>query len=95
LPPALPPSDRTPQGNLPCPRSTLEHILLTVGIYPSVPSQSNDNDRARQQNDAEEDYRYHYELPIAVMINPARITFDSPLPSIRRLFLRQVGQRQT
>ncbi|HJP76123.1 MAG TPA: hypothetical protein VJ914_17775 [Pseudonocardiaceae bacterium] len=44
-------------------RPALEHILLAVGIDPGIPRQPNDHDRARQYNDAEQDYRQHHELP--------------------------------
>jgi hypothetical protein len=69
--PALERDDAARERGPPRPRPTLEHVLLAVGIDPGIPRQPNDRDRARQNNDAEQDYRQHNELPTTVSI-----TFD-------------------
>jgi hypothetical protein len=94
FPPGLPPDDDALHGGLPSLCPTFEHILLTVGIDPSVARQPNDRNRARQQNNAEQDYRYHQKLPTTVSINTVMITCLCYYP-IRRPYIHQVGQRQT
>jgi hypothetical protein len=62
LPPALELANAVGERGSPRPRPTLEHVLFAVGIDPGIPRQPNDHDRARQNNNAEQDYRQHNEL---------------------------------